>query len=101
MSDKIADLAAHRPGGPARPRRCPICGKPAQERTRPFCSERCRKIDLDRWRSEVLPRPDRRSAEPGRRRSVEGGRHMTAFLCAAVEEPGSPTYALIRAMAGS
>jgi endogenous inhibitor of DNA gyrase (YacG/DUF329 family) len=34
-------------------RPCPICGKPAsQERTnreRPFCSERCRMIDLSKW----------------------------------------------------
>jgi endogenous inhibitor of DNA gyrase (YacG/DUF329 family) len=29
--------------------RCPICGKPAQSRTRPFCSERCADIDLGRW----------------------------------------------------
>jgi uncharacterized protein len=62
MSAKITDMAAHRSGGrgaggQARPRRCPICGKPAQERTRPFCSERCRKIDLDRWRSEAYRVP--------------------------------------------
>lgn len=30
-------------------RRCPICGKPAQTRHRPFCSARCRLIDLGRW----------------------------------------------------
>jgi len=62
MSDKIADLAARRSasresGGRAKPRRCPVCGKPAQERTRPFCSERCRQIDLDRWRSEAYRVP--------------------------------------------
>lgn len=28
---------------------CPICGKPAQERHRPFCSRRCAEIDLGRW----------------------------------------------------
>jgi uncharacterized protein len=62
MSDKIADMAAHRSaskgsGGQVRLRRCPICRKPAQEKTRPFCSERCRKIDLDRWRSEAYRVP--------------------------------------------
>lgn len=31
----------------ARP--CPICGKPAQPRFRPFCSARCQTIDLARW----------------------------------------------------
>jgi endogenous inhibitor of DNA gyrase (YacG/DUF329 family) len=32
---------------PARP--CPICGKPALARFRPFCSARCADIDLGRW----------------------------------------------------
>jgi endogenous inhibitor of DNA gyrase (YacG/DUF329 family) len=30
-------------------RRCPICGKPAQQRFHPFCSVRCANIDLNRW----------------------------------------------------
>jgi len=29
--------------------KCPICGKPASERHRPFCSQRCATIDLARW----------------------------------------------------
>ena len=29
--------------------RCPICGRPAQEGTRPFCSARCAQVDLGRW----------------------------------------------------
>lgn len=33
--------------------KCPTCGKPvrwvAEERWRPFCSERCRLIDLGAW----------------------------------------------------
>jgi endogenous inhibitor of DNA gyrase (YacG/DUF329 family) len=29
--------------------RCPICGKPANDATRPFCSSRCRDVDLNRW----------------------------------------------------
>lgn len=32
---------------PARP--CPICGKPATHAARPFCSPRCRAVDLHRW----------------------------------------------------
>lgn len=28
---------------------CPICGKPATVDARPFCSSRCRTIDLGRW----------------------------------------------------
>jgi endogenous inhibitor of DNA gyrase (YacG/DUF329 family) len=30
---------------------CPICGKPATEASKPFCSERCRDVDLNRWLS--------------------------------------------------
>ena len=30
---------------------CPICGKPASVDSRPFCSERCRDVDLNRWLS--------------------------------------------------
>lgn len=32
--------------------RCPICGRPADARTRPFCSKRCADIDLGRWLNE-------------------------------------------------
>jgi len=28
---------------------CPICGKPADPKYRPFCSSRCADIDLARW----------------------------------------------------
>lgn len=30
---------------------CPICGKPSVEAFRPFCSARCRDVDLHRWLS--------------------------------------------------
>ncbi len=30
-------------------RTCAICGKPQDERVRPFCSKRCADIDLGRW----------------------------------------------------
>jgi endogenous inhibitor of DNA gyrase (YacG/DUF329 family) len=36
--------------------KCPTCGKPVEwkpeNRFRPFCSERCRQIDLGAWASE-------------------------------------------------
>jgi uncharacterized protein len=57
MSDKIADLAALRAQKRRKKRKCPICGKPATEASRPFCSEACRKIDLDRWRTEAYRIP--------------------------------------------
>ena len=28
---------------------CPICGKPAGSKYRPFCSGRCADVDLNRW----------------------------------------------------
>ena len=28
---------------------CPICGKPAAGKFRPFCSARCADVDLHRW----------------------------------------------------
>jgi len=31
--------------------RCPICGRAALERYRPFCSKRCADVDLNRWLS--------------------------------------------------
>ena len=31
--------------------RCPICRRPVAEPFRPFCSKRCRDVDLNRWLS--------------------------------------------------
>ena len=43
---------------PSHPSRaCPICGKPAAERFRPFCSGRCKDVDLNRWLSGVYAIP--------------------------------------------
>ena len=36
---------------------CPICGKPAAEQLRPFCSRRCADVDLNRWLSGVYAVP--------------------------------------------
>jgi endogenous inhibitor of DNA gyrase (YacG/DUF329 family) len=36
---------------------CPICGKPGIEASRPFCSERCRDVDLNRWLSNSYAIP--------------------------------------------
>ena len=32
-----------------KPPACPICGTPRHALHRPFCSARCREIDLGRW----------------------------------------------------
>ena len=49
--------------------RLPICGKPvpprAENRSFPFCSHRCRLLDLGKWLGRGVPHP---GAEPGRRR---------------------------------
>lgn len=43
-------------GAPPRIVSCPICGTPvpwtAQSRWKPFCSERCKLIDLGQWATE-------------------------------------------------
>ncbi len=31
---------------------CPICGKPALEKLKPFCSSRCATLDLGKWLGE-------------------------------------------------
>ncbi|MDO8978593.1 MAG: DNA gyrase inhibitor YacG [Afipia sp.] len=40
---------------------CPICGKPPAEASKPFCSERCRDVDLNRWLSGSYAIPARES----------------------------------------
>ena len=42
----MAELASMKKG--AQPA-CPTCGKPETEAARPFCSDRCRDVDLNRW----------------------------------------------------
>lgn len=55
-------------------RPCPICGKPAVQRFKPFCSARCADIDLGRWLkgSYVIPgEPVEDLAEQPRPRDAE------------------------------
>ena len=57
-------------GGPSTPRpqkTCPICGKPVTKDHDPFCSRRCKAIDLNRWLSGryVIPGAEDESAEAG------------------------------------
>lgn len=56
------------------PRACPICAKPVAPRAEnpafPFCSGRCRLVDLAKWLGEEYripgPRPGDGAAHPGR-----------------------------------
>jgi uncharacterized protein len=41
-------VRSSRKAAPKQPR-CPICGKPASQDCRPFCSATCADIDLGRW----------------------------------------------------
>ena len=55
---------------PLRPKLpCPICGKPSQREHYPFCSKRCKDIDLNRWLSGRYAIPVCDDEEPG----SEGG----------------------------
>lgn len=48
MSDKTMNGSAKvEPLRKARP--CPECGKPSEREHYPFCSDRCRTLDLSRW----------------------------------------------------
>ena len=50
------DLA---PGKP-----CPICGRPAAVEFRPFCSARCKDVDLNRWLSGAYHIPTNEQPKP-------------------------------------
>ncbi|WP_232628362.1 DNA gyrase inhibitor YacG [Methylobacterium sp. Leaf118] len=67
MSGKTAPA-----GGPA----CPICGKPAQAETKPFCSPRCADVDLGRWLGEryAIPTPLDDDARPPPEDEDDGAR---------------------------
>lgn len=65
QTQKKTDLTQTKtsPIRPAHP--CPICGQMAQQNAYPFCSTRCRAIDLNRWLSGayILPPPPQVSDE--------------------------------------
>ena len=52
---------------------CPICRKPANPETKPFCSPRCADIDLGRWLGEryVIPGPEDEENFPSPRSDQE------------------------------
>jgi endogenous inhibitor of DNA gyrase (YacG/DUF329 family) len=59
----MADRPA-KPGAAAKPAKpCPICGKPAAAASRPFCSDRCKDVDLNRWLSGAYAIPAREGEE--------------------------------------
>jgi uncharacterized protein len=54
------------PADKPRAKRCPICGKPATDVAKPFCSKRCADVDLNRWFKGVY-------AVPGKEEEDEDG----------------------------
>jgi hypothetical protein len=49
---------------PLRPKRpCPECGKPSAREHYPFCSARCKDIDLNRWLKGTYVIPGRDGEE--------------------------------------
>jgi len=50
---------------PLRPKlTCPECGRASQRDTFPFCSERCKNLDLNRWLSGAYAIPGEEVAPP-------------------------------------
>ncbi|MCC6203898.1 MAG: DNA gyrase inhibitor YacG [Hyphomicrobiales bacterium] len=50
-AEKVTPLRARRP--------CPECGKPSSREHYPFCSARCKDVDLNRWLSDAYVIPGR------------------------------------------
>jgi endogenous inhibitor of DNA gyrase (YacG/DUF329 family) len=59
----MTDPRPSRPPSKAKP--CPICAKPAAPLHVPFCSDRCRKVDLHRWLGETYRIPQTDAPQPG------------------------------------
>jgi endogenous inhibitor of DNA gyrase (YacG/DUF329 family) len=60
---------------PLRPKRpCPECGQPSQRAHFPFCSPRCKAIDLNRWLSGAyaIPVPPEEEEDDGESSSGRG-----------------------------
>ena len=55
---------------------CPHCSRPVewitQNRYRPFCSERCKLIDLGEWATERYRIPDDTEPEPNQEQPPRG-----------------------------
>jgi uncharacterized protein len=58
-----------------RPKSCPICGKPTVEQFRPFCSPRCKDVDLNRWFKGAYAIPAAESADDSDEQERDVSRH--------------------------
>jgi uncharacterized protein len=50
-------MSATETSAPAIRMACPECGKTVKATSKPFCSERCRNVDLHRWLSGAYAIP--------------------------------------------
>jgi len=63
-ADPPKDAGQEKAGSGASGKRCPECGKPAENpKTLPFCSPRCRDVDLNRWLSGSYAIPGRKDED--------------------------------------
>lgn len=82
LVEAVAHAKGDKVGAVARVVNCPTCGKPVEwrkeNRYRPFCSERCRQIDLGAWASGEysVPGGPESVSGPG---GADGGDAMGAF----------------------
>jgi endogenous inhibitor of DNA gyrase (YacG/DUF329 family) len=51
--------------------KCPICGKPISPEFRPFCSARCKQVDLNRWFTESYRVPEKPGEEEPAAQSIK------------------------------
>ena len=63
---KVAPIRAKRP--------CPECGKPSARDTYPYCSPRCKDLDLNRWLSGAYAIPVREEEEQTQAQDPRGDR---------------------------
>nr|WP_321458323.1 DNA gyrase inhibitor YacG [uncultured Cohaesibacter sp.] len=67
MANKADDSSESTNGkvtGLRRARPCPICSKPSTKEDYPFCSDRCKQVDLSRWLSGVYAVPASEEDDP-------------------------------------
>ena len=57
MTEKKSETKSEAKPSGAGKRPCPICAKPSVEKFRPFCSARCKQVDLSRWLGGVYAIP--------------------------------------------
>lgn len=57
-TDKVPPLRALRIEA-----KCPVCGRPSDNKYRPFCTKRCADIDLGRWLKESYRVPTEETLE--------------------------------------